>query len=157
MNIVIRKAIIEEIPLLKPLGIELQDNERSLYPDRASGAMIADKYNEILCRDVTSGEWQVFVAIVEGAIVGYVSGTANDSEDDLENITPGYYVGDLVVSQEYRSKGIGSQLLAAVYAYAKENGFCTVELGVLARNTAAQQFYRKEGFEDYEVVLRKRL
>lgn len=157
MNITIRKAIAADIPLLKPLGIELQENERSVYPERAVATDIVDQYNDILLRDVKSGEWHVFVAEIDGKIVGYVSGTANDPEDDLENTTTGFYVGDLVVLGEYRSLGIGAKLMNAIIDYAKQSGFGSIELNVLAANERAQKFYKDQGFTDYEVVLRKRL
>ncbi len=58
---------------------------------------------------------------------------------------PGLYLEDLFVQTEYRSRGIGKALLAAVAAQALERGCGRVEWSVLKWNTAAIGFYRSLG------------
>lgn len=53
----------------------------------------------------------------------------------------------LAVSPQLRGQGIGSRLLAAVYAAAKKKGFNKVRLEVVDTNPNARRLYVREGFE----------
>lgn len=52
----------------------------------------------------------------------------------------------LAVSPEARGKGIGTRLLAAVYAAARTRGFNAVRLEVVDTNLEARRLYVREGF-----------
>ncbi|MHA1673853.1 MAG: GNAT family N-acetyltransferase, partial [Promethearchaeota archaeon] len=58
------------------------------------------------------------------------------------------YIGAIAVSDAFRSKGIGTQLLTAVEKYAKENGFNFITLEVINTNPRAHALYKKFGFKD---------
>ncbi len=52
----------------------------------------------------------------------------------------------IAVDAGWRGKGVGSRLLAAVFAYAQENGFRTVRLDVVDTNPDARRLYERQGF-----------
>ncbi|RMG87999.1 MAG: GNAT family N-acetyltransferase [Chloroflexi bacterium] len=52
----------------------------------------------------------------------------------------------IAVRPEMRGKGVGTQLLEAVYAYAREAGFDAVRLDVVDTNPRARQLYERRGF-----------
>ena len=58
---------------------------------------------------------------------------------------PGLYLEDVFVRSEYRSRGIGKALLAAVAAQAVDRGCGRLEWSVLNWNNAAVRFYRSLG------------
>lgn len=57
---------------------------------------------------------------------------------------------------EYRGKGLGSKLLAAVLAQAQKFGLEKVELHVYTSNSAAIALYKKFGFEQEGLIRRYR-
>ena len=57
------------------------------------------------------------------------------------------YLDDLVVTQRYRRKGIGSQLMEALIAAAKAAGVTHMRWQVLDWNTPAIEMYKKLGAE----------
>jgi len=61
-------------------------------------------------------------------------------------------IHDLVVSSEYRGKGISKQLLGKAEEIAKKLGCCKLTLEVLEGNKVAQAAYRACGFEGYELA-----
>jgi ribosomal protein S18 acetylase RimI-like enzyme len=60
---------------------------------------------------------------------------------------PRINIHDLVVHAEYRGRGIGRQLIAAVRDEAVRRHACAVTLEVRCDNSAARRLYAREGFE----------
>jgi GNAT superfamily N-acetyltransferase len=53
------------------------------------------------------------------------------------------YLEDLVVKENYRNKGIGTQLMNSTIEFAKLNGFIRIQWQVLDWNVDAIRFYQK--------------
>ena len=64
-----------------------------------------------------------------------------------------YYVGkhiepdNVVILEEYRGNGLGKQLMAWIYDYAKAQGCIASELNCYLTNEKGQQFWEKEGYK----------
>ena len=64
-----------------------------------------------------------------------------------------YYVGkhiepdNVIILEEYRSNGLGKQLMAWVYDYAKSQGCIASELNCYITNDQGQLFWEKEGYK----------
>ncbi|MEQ1544285.1 GNAT family N-acetyltransferase [Methyloglobulus sp.] len=64
-----------------------------------------------------------------------------------------YYVGkhiepdNMLILEEHRSKGLGKQLMAWVYDYAKSQGCIASELNCYVTNEKGQQFWENEGYK----------
>ena len=64
-----------------------------------------------------------------------------------------YYVGkhiepdNVVILESYRTKGLGKQLMAWVYDYAKSQGCIASELNCYVTNEKGQAFWEKEGYK----------
>lgn len=61
---------------------------------------------------------------------------------------PYFNVHDIAVLPAYRKKGVGQQLLERLIEIARARGYCKITLEVRHDNHAAQQLYRKLGFDD---------
>lgn len=57
------------------------------------------------------------------------------------------YIESLAVIQEYRSKGIGKELVECAVQQAKSNAYKKVSLFVFEDNKRGQKFYEREGFK----------
>jgi GNAT superfamily N-acetyltransferase len=60
--------------------------------------------------------------------------------------TAGSFAGGTCVARAHRGKGIGSQLLAALYQEAVERGYGAVRLDVIQDNWRARALYERQGF-----------
>ncbi len=73
----------------------------------------------------------------------------------------GGYVGiieDVIVSETYRNRRIGTQLIAYLEASAAKKGFKAVKLLADKNNTPALHFYKTTGFaQTHMMMLRRRL
>ena len=72
------------------------------------------------------------------------------SVDRLEDTE--LYIGSIAVAENYRGKGVGTQLLNAVNDFAKKNGFETIILDVVDTNPRAYELYKRYGYK----VIKKR-
>ncbi len=98
-----------------------------------------------------SPSFQVFVAELDGEIVGMALFYQRYSTWTGKSI----HLEDLVVSKNYRGKGIGSKLYEKVLYYAFENNFKRVAWEVLNWNKVAIDFYKSTGaviFEEWRVA-----
>lgn len=79
-----------------------------------------------------------FVAIDDGSVVGYVSGSGEGTEARL---------GAIYVDPERWGEGIGTELLERFEQFCRRRGYERIEFGVLAENDVGKSFYRSHGFE----------
>ena len=63
---------------------------------------------------------------------------------------PTVNVHDLAVDPDYRSRGIGSALLADLERRARERGCCRITLEVHDTNEAAKRLYSRSGFGPWD-------
>ncbi|MGB8508524.1 MAG: GNAT family N-acetyltransferase [Pyrinomonadaceae bacterium] len=154
----IREYKPEDSGCVEACYVELQDNERRLEPIRAEGRAVAEKYlARMFARSAETGG-AVFVAEVEERVVGFVCVWGRITVDELINDESEFaYVSDLVVTNDYRGRGIGHALLERAEAFAVQSGARRLRLGVLAKNESARKLYEKFGFSDFEVVMIKTL
>lgn len=65
------------------------------------------------------------------------------------------YVDELVVDGEYRSKGVGTQLLDRLIALAREKGCFRIELDAAFYRNKSHRFYKQNGFTTRAFVFSK--
>ncbi|MGL4584846.1 MAG: GNAT family N-acetyltransferase [Flavobacterium sp.] len=104
---------------------------------------------------IESNDNDFLLAINNNEIVGM---TALFIEHTLpyECFVPHRYLNfaDIYVEPEYRSKGVGKQLIDAVKQWAKEKQVDYIELYVVKENPRAYDLYVKEHFEPVHTVMR---
>ena len=57
-------------------------------------------------------------------------------------------IHDFIVSPKFRNRGVGLFLLRAIENYAREKGYCRINLEVRQDNLKAQNLYKKAGFKE---------
>ena len=82
---------------------------------------------------------KTWVAEVDGRIIGFV--VANREQRDTGHIVT------LDVVENWRRGGVGTALMNAAEAWAREQGARFVYLETAEDNTAAQNFYRRRGYQ----------
>lgn len=146
--VLIREAILEDIPVLCSLLHELFTIEADFTPERAKQAAGLTMLIEASDR---SG---VMVAEMNGTVVGMCScqlviSTAQGG--------PSGMLEDLIVSHPYRGHGIGPKLLRAIETWAKMHGAYRVQLLADRANTAALEFYLKNEWKRTQLICLRRI
>ena len=164
-NATIRDATAADREALVDLKLEMN---RAEYAARPSNATL--KSDRDLSRDaaaagvlaywgrVHGNRGRFLVAEIDGAIVGCVcwyrgQASASVKHQYREQGT----ISGLVVSATTRRSGLGRLLLAEAERQIKSAGLSRVALSVIVDNAAAQDLYRKSGYEPTEITMLKAL
>ena len=102
---------------------------------RSAGADPGRKFDEHLER---VGAQRIWLATIDGEVVGMVGVIQTEDEIELEPI---------VVSEQWRGRGIGRQLAERVVAEARAAGMGQLLARPVARNAAAIRFFHDLGFD----------
>lgn len=111
-------------------------------PGRRPTTWEAGRARRALSNAVIARDAEVFLAEDEhGEVVGLCTAYL-----DLESVRSGLrcWIEDLAVHPERRSQGLGSRLLAAAKAWARDRGATHLELATAVARTDAQRFYDRE-------------
>lgn len=131
MKVLIRKGNANDIPYVLELVKELATYEKA--PDEVE--VSAEEMKENYLNNV----FDFFVAEYNGQIVGTAIYYYKYSTWKGKCI----YLDDIIVTETYRNKGIGIQLIKAVILQAKQDKVRKLEWQVLKWNTPAIEFYKK--------------
>ncbi|HEY4505078.1 MAG TPA: GNAT family N-acetyltransferase [Candidatus Paceibacterota bacterium] len=155
MGINIVEYTPEDVEAIKDLLVELQDTLKEIEPDIiAAGEKVRESYSKYIFDNAENRQGEIYLAKDGDKIVGFIAiSIAKESDEDVEYL----YVSDMVVSKEYRGKGIGKQLLAKAEEYAKSKNLKYIRIGSLVSNPGATKLYKNFGFNDYLSFLQKKL
>ncbi len=142
----IRAATIEDAPLLRQMILELATYEKlAEYVSVTEDTIKRDGFGPSPRFRTLLPEW-------DGKLAGYAIFFPFYSSFQ----GPGLFLEDLYVRKEFRGKGIGKLLMAAVAAIALQEGYWIVRWEVLGWNQPAIDFYKKLGatfYDDWREVI----
>lgn len=150
MDITIRQAKIEDIDVL--LGINLSSFESNAAYDKYIDMnwVNTDHAKKLFTTAITDEDHYTIMAEAEGKAIGFLLLAPKELT---------YRTGKtieleiLAVLPQYRSKGVGSQLVAKAKERAKATGNTTIMVSSYSKNDRAIEFYKREGFEIIDVSL----
>ncbi|MDD5601285.1 MAG: GNAT family N-acetyltransferase [Actinomycetota bacterium] len=92
------------------------------------------------------------VAVKDGDIIGFISIIFYKT---LFHSGGTALINELIVSEDYRRKGVGKKLISKAIKIAKQRGMDEIEVGTEKKNIIAQSFYKKCGFNNEYILLSK--
>ncbi|MBE9155961.1 GNAT family N-acetyltransferase [Nodosilinea sp. LEGE 06152] len=159
-NFTIRTARPEDRPVLVTLMELLQDAEHELHLNRSLGAEIGDAHFAYLEELVREQNGQIYVAESKEGILGFVVCFVEKyDEGDLhvvESEREYGYISDLYVVSTMRKRGVAAALMQAAERHFLNLNLKVVRVGLLCSNEPAAKFYRKAGYQPYEILYEKR-
>jgi ribosomal protein S18 acetylase RimI-like enzyme len=154
----IREFKEADAPAVLRLARALQAYEARLFERMKPPEEIGLWYLDALLRGCREKHGALVVAEDEaGQVVGYATVLFAGPDSMAETEHRHGRVGDLIVSEEARRRGVGGALLAECERRARAAGVDELRLDVLAANRQARGAYASLGFEDLHVTMRKKL
>ena len=147
-NITIRESIPDDIPLILELLYELGRQK----PQKDSEL---EKFEKLLKNYMQEDDKKILVAQDnDSKIIGMISMVflSRLNQNTLE-----MYVPELIVSQNYRSKGIGKKLIDSSIEFGKEKKCHRIRLESGNQRIESHKFYKHLGFENSSVFFTKNL
>ena len=138
---------------------ELQAHEVALYDRMKPTADMGHWYIDLLKKQCAEDDGVILIAEEDGKALAYATILTDVVEDgEADEVAYSYaHVGDLVVSEAARRRGIGKLLLEECERRSRAAGRDELRITVLARNEGACRTYRSFGFDDHLIKMRKAL
>ncbi len=160
----IREASLKDVPEIVRLWTEfmghhdklvLKENKKlkSFLVKRKNAA---DKYKEFLQEHFKLKKGTVFLAEVDDTIVGFTLVIVKD-EIPIFEIKKIGYVSDLFVKEKFRKLGISSKLRDEAITWFKKKGLKHMSIGLYNDNKFARSVYKRWGFFDYKIEMRRQI
>ena len=134
----IKKLSNADVDMFKAIRLEALRNEPENYASHARD------WEDLSPQDwlLRMSDCTVFVALKEGVPVGIMALMPNRPSKMAHRAT----LIMVYVRKSERGTGLAARLLGKITQYANELGVSQIELTVSAENSAAVQFYLKQGF-----------
>jgi ribosomal protein S18 acetylase RimI-like enzyme len=153
MNIKIERAKIEDLKDVLDLDLKLFEKEYYDYdPTLKLDWTFGSEGTQYFTKRITQADGCVFIAKVNGKIVGYLSGGLTQRED-YRNLPVCAELESMYILDDYRSNGIGSKLYAEFLAWCKSKNVSKIVVEASAGNKLGIDFYKKNGFNEYSLIL----
>ncbi|MBI5393396.1 GNAT family N-acetyltransferase [Candidatus Woesearchaeota archaeon] len=161
---IIKKAKINDIPIIVRLWYEFMNEHNKIIISENSELKdfeikeerMQDNYEEFLRTHIESFDGTVFIALENEEIIGYILIFIKDEIPIYKNKKIGY-ISDLYVKKELRKKAVGSKLKDKSFGWFKEKGIKFVAVPMYPDNKHAHSIYKKWGFFDYKLEMRRKI
>ena len=153
-NIEIRKALLDDLEIVRSLNNELFKLEKENYDSTLTRNWPLTEEGKEYFTDLINNSY-VIVAELDNNIVGYLAGSINE-KGSYEEIQYGE-INNMFIKDECRGLGIGKSLINNFKDYYKSNEINNLKVTASYKNKNAIEFYKKSGFEEFDLTLTARI
>ena len=142
---IVRRARSEDLDDVLLLWLGLMSEHEQLDPRLAVADGAGEIMRDRLLQVIDSDARRLFVAAVDGDLVGYASGSVVENTVVFRVRYLGH-ISDMYVAPPWRRQGIGRQLFVALRRWFRGQGLTSIELNVATLNPVGQTFWTGLGF-----------
>lgn len=149
-DVLIRRATLEDLEVIQNLNNELFKLEKENYDPTLIEDWPLSNEGKNYFEDLILNNY-VIVALIGEKIIGYLAGTINE-KGSYEEVQYGE-INNMLIDDDYRGYGIGRKLIDSFKNYCKKNDIYSLKVVASAKNTNAINFYKKQGFDNFNTTL----
>lgn len=158
MNFSIEVASIDDLEDIQNLSQLLFEKEFKEFDNKLNcDWTFGDDGTNYFRKSIEDDTACTYIAKVNGEVVGYLVGWKIKKPCSWRTIKIKAELENMFVREEFRSHGIGSSLVHEFIEWSKLIGATTICVTASARNKAGIDFYRNNGFIDYDITLEQDL
>jgi ribosomal protein S18 acetylase RimI-like enzyme len=150
--ITIKPAGKDDIQTLQILNDEVFVDNHKYDPDLKMDWAKSDVGKKYFTEAVANPDDICLIAWDGERAAGYLAASPKDFGYRLSKYIE---IDNMGVSPDYRSKGIGSQLMNEFFKIAKQRGFQKAYVNAYFENSGAVEFYEKNGFRKIDISLER--
>lgn len=154
MEIEIRKADITYLKDIQNLNNQLFELEYNNFDPALKVGWTFEKDGERYFNNMLNNEI-VYIALDKNKVVGYLAGSINIQGSYVTKSLA--EVDNMFVLEQYRKDGIGTKLINTFKEYCSKNKIQELKVTASAKNKNAINFYRKNGFNEFEITLKQKV
>ena len=143
------KAREEHVQAIVELWIQLNDYQASIDPVHKLKEDAGAGFEQYVREKLTSEEDLFLVAVIDEKVVGFSISAVDKGRPDVFEKVPIVEISDMLVLEEHRWRGVGTEILNHIREWVKSKGIKRIELNAEARNEIGLSFWKKHGFNDY--------
>ncbi len=150
-SIIINKASSEELETIQNLGIQtFSETFAAVNSEEAMKKYIEESFNtEKIRSELNSADSHFYIAWEEDNPVGYLKVNTGKAQTELQEET-GLEIERIYVKKSYHGKKVGQLLYDQALETAQNLNKSYLWLGVWEENLRALNFYRKNGFVEFD-------
>ncbi len=150
---IIKKATIKDFEKLKEIKTEFflwecnrDKRQNPNYVKRGLGSRLA--------KNLRQDNIAFFIAVDKGEVIGYSGAEITKNSPDYVYKKRGHLF-NLYVKPKYQNKGIGKRLVRETLKWFKKKKVFDLMIHVFPFNKKAHKIYKKFGFGNYIIILKK--
>jgi len=155
MDYEIRESNIEELGDIIDLNQKLFYYEFE-YFDQTLDCEWPERHKDYFKKSIENESSLTLVAISNNHVIGYLIGKIGIS-DDYRNVDLIAEIENMFILPEFRGKEIGTALCKRFFEWAKIKGIKKSKVEASASNKKAIDYYKKNGFNEYNIILERDL
>jgi ribosomal protein S18 acetylase RimI-like enzyme len=152
----IRRATIDDLELIKEIKLEAKASERTYNKSLKPIEQTKELYFSYLKSDLENSDRAVFIAIDQDKPVGIITGRIYTTLL-IRRLPKKGHISNLFIEPTHRKKGLASKLANELLNWFKTEGIEDVHLGAALQNDPALQMFKKLGFQEYAIEMKKSL
>ena len=149
-NLVIRKASMDDLNIIQKLNNQLFELEKENFASTLVKDWPLTLEGKNYFQSLINNNY-VILAILDEEIVGYLAGSINE-QGSYEKIKYGE-INNMFIKDTCRGFGIGKKLISCFKEYCRQNNIYNLKVTVSFKNKNAIEFYRKNGFLEFDLIL----
>ena len=149
-NIHIRKATLNDTKAIQKLNHELFKLEKKSFDSTLITDWPLSQTGKEYFEDLINDEY-VIVAVDNETVIGYLAASIN--EKTSYSLIQYGEINNMFIDEKYRKQGIGKILIDNFKEYCIDNGIQNLKVVASFKNKDAQKFYKKLGFNEFDITL----
>jgi diamine N-acetyltransferase len=154
MNIIIRKANIEDLQFVQKLNYKLFDYEYNNFDSSLNMKWTFSEKAENYFKELIE-EGTIWVAEDNNKVIGYLAGRIKEKPTYATKTLA--ELDNFYIDEEYRRKGIGKKLVEEFKKDCILRGIEEIKVTASYKNINAREFYKNNNFDNFEITYKMKL